>query len=110
MSDENNMKPPSCWIPMSDPVDLAALGKLCEEVNELGKIIARTIIQGINERDPETQYMNRHALEDELADVEALCRIVTARFGLNEGRMAVRTAVKIDHKAAWFKMLEEATK
>jgi hypothetical protein len=57
------------WHPISDPKELKVLGKLCEEVNELGSAISRCIIQGVNECHPMTQKCNRTWLEDEIADV-----------------------------------------
>lgn len=53
---------PSKWIPMTNLVDLAHLGKLLEECGELTGITARCIIQGIDEADPESGKKNHLAV------------------------------------------------
>ena len=58
-------------MPEPDLLTHQALGKLAEEVNELGSIIARCLIQGLNESEPETGKPNREKLAEEMADVEA---------------------------------------
>lgn len=98
-------KEPSNWIPISDPKTLAALGKLGEEVNELGEIIFRSIIQGLNERNPETGKLNLEALEEEIADVRGLSALVIRQFELNEGAIAERAERKRKVKQSWISML-----
>ena len=80
--DTDTMKPPSPWIPMSDPVDVKHLGKLCEELNECGAAASRGLIQGIDEPEPTTGKINRAWLAEEIADVLANVELVTERFNL----------------------------
>lgn len=103
-------KPLSNWQPITNKHDLAVLGKLAEEVNELGKAIARTIIQGgIYEVDPETKKTNKAALEDEIADVYAMAHILTESFNLDSMAIMRRKLRKIFYKKLWLKSLEEQT-
>lgn len=98
---------PSKWIPMTNLVDLAHLGKLGEECGELSSIVSRCIIQGIDECDPETGKPNRLALEEEIADVMAMAELAIFRFCLNALRLETRRERKIEMKRAWHKMIEE---
>jgi hypothetical protein len=106
MDDEQiSTKGPSDWQPITNKADLAVLGKLGEEVNELGSAIFRCIIQGLDEREPTTGKLNRDWLEDEVADVLALSNFVIGRFKLDEKRIAKRIALKRGYKAPWFDAL-----
>lgn len=104
MVDISKLKDPSPWHPMKDPVDLKHLGKLAEEVNELGSAIARCIIQGIDEVEPVTLKSNRQWLEDEIADVLAGIELATQRFNLNWMSIDTRKERKMAHLAAWHKL------
>lgn len=95
------------WIPMTDPELVAVLGKLGEESCELGKIIFRSLIQGIGECEPVTGALNRHELEKEIADVEALIGHAKTRLGLNTNFIAGRADKKFFTKAIWFDRLRE---
>lgn len=101
MIDVSKLLDPSPWHPMSDPVDLKHLGKLMEELGEAQSAVARCLIQGIDETDPETDQPNIEWLEDELADVLANINLVSARFELNEDRMNARAAKKMIHLKKW---------
>lgn len=83
------------WHPMKDPVDLKYIGKLGEEVNELGAAIFRCMIQGIDEAHPETGKVNRDWLEDEIADVLANIDLVRKRFNLDDQKIWERKARKM---------------
>lgn len=96
---------PAPWKPITNPVDLAILGKLQEELGELQSIVARIIIQGMNEVDPDTNIINRKQMEDEIADVYALCKIVTGVYFLNNLAMNIRTKEKMIHIRNWIVML-----
>jgi hypothetical protein len=84
---------PLDWEPMTNKCDLAVLGKLGEEVCEAGAKLFRAIIQGINEADLETGKINKNAIEDELADIEAMIRHAT---------LQARTKAKFNYKLPWF--------
>jgi NTP pyrophosphatase (non-canonical NTP hydrolase) len=98
-------KRPSKWIPITDLKTLAALGKLAEEVNELGAIIARSIIQGLNGANPETGNINVDDLEKEIADVRGLSALVIRQLGLDEAAIAERAEKKRQMKRDWIDML-----
>jgi hypothetical protein len=104
---------PNLWIPITDLIDLAHLGKLGEEVNELGAAIYRCIIQGVGESEPVTGKPNKEWLEDEIADVLAMIDLATVRFKLDTSRMVERSERKVKMKQEWHAMLlpvVEATK
>lgn len=92
------------WHPIDNKIDLKHLGKLGEEVNELGAAVSRCIIQGIDECEPVTGKSNREWLEDEIADVRANSELNIERFGLDEKRIAERAARKKEHLRAWHSM------
>lgn len=94
----------SPWHPMKDPVDVKTLGKLLEEVNELGTAVARCLIQGIFEAEPVTGKLNNDWLEDEIADVLAGIDLAVERFGLDMGKINRRTARKIEGLRRWHEM------
>lgn len=100
---------PSKWVPISNKVDLAHLGKLGEEASALSGIAHRCIIQGLRngEANPDTGKLNIEALEDEIANVMAQCQMNVARFDLNKERIAIRAARKVRMKQAWHVMLED---
>lgn len=94
----------SPWHPIENPVDLKHLGKLCEEANELGGIIARCIIQGVDESDPTTGKVNRVALQEEIADVIANCQLVSDRFKLDDEAISERIQKKMKLLKSWHDM------
>lgn len=96
---------PSDWQPITDKHTLAVLGKLGEEVNELGSAISRCIIQGLDEAEPVTHKINRVWLEQELADVMAMTTIAINRFGLDTTAIMDRRRRKIAYKEPWFDAL-----
>ena len=95
-------------MPMTNPLDLKHLGKLGEEVNELGSAISRCIIQGINEAEPITHKVNRRWLEDEIADVYANLVLVIDHFGLDTVHIRTRMTRKQEHLKGWHSMLDES--
>lgn len=105
--DTEDIKAPSLWIPMTDPVDLAHIGKLGEEAAELSKICHRISIQGIAGIDPSTHLFNRMILQDEIADVFANAGLCISRFKLDVDEISKRERLKKAMKREWHKMLEE---
>lgn len=59
------------WKPEPDVVIHQALGKACEEATELAGILARCLIQGLDQSEPATGKPNRQALFEEIADLDA---------------------------------------
>lgn len=98
-------KPLNPWQPETNPLRLAVLGKLAEELAECSAIVSRCIIQGIDESEPETKVLNREALEKELADVHATIADVMQHFNLRMGFMSTRIRLKREHLARWHKLL-----
>lgn len=98
---------PSEWVPPTNLVDLAHLGKHVEELGECVAILGRVICQGIAGTDPDTGELNLHALEKEVADVAAMAKLTCDRFGLNKDEMAKRAARKIEMKQKWHAMLPD---
>lgn len=95
------------WQPEQDRLRLALLGKLLEEVNELGAALARCIIQGIGESEPVTGKPNVDWLEDEIADVSGAGSLVIEHFGLREKRINARFDRKVQHLRAWHRLISE---
>lgn len=96
------------WFPEPDPVLHQALGKLLEEVNELGAIAARCLIQGYHEEEPVTHKLNRIALREEMADVEAAMAWLREIIGEPSG-LSPRHVRKLKGFHEWQKMIEERT-
>lgn len=95
------------WIPEKDPLRLAALGKLQEELGECTAAAGRCIIQGIEGKDEETGQPNWEWLENEIADVQAAIRRVIRRFQLNEPQISHRMVRKLEHFNSWDRLIEE---
>lgn len=95
------------WVPITKAIDLKHLGKLQEELGELQSAVARCIIQGINEKEPETGKVNRDWLEEEIADVLANIELNIQHFGLNNTFIGGRLEVKQRRLKVWHGMLEE---
>lgn len=89
------------WHPMTDPQDLKTLGKLGEELGECQAAAMRCLVQGIDEKEPKTGKVNRHWLEDEIADVAVNMTLVIERFGLDEARINKRAEAKEPLLRAW---------
>jgi len=96
------------WVPTSDPIELAILGKLQEELAELQGIVARIIIQGIDEVEPVTKVPNRVALQHEVADVYATLSVTVSQYRLNPNEITERVTAKIAHLYKWHELLREA--
>lgn len=99
----------SPWTPERDSLRLRVLGKLLEELNEAGAASARCIIQGIDEAEPTTQKINRHWLEDEIADVLACAELAIRHLGLHRAIVEQRTKDKLDYLGVWCDMAKEAS-
>lgn len=97
----------SAWQPEQGKLELALLGKYAEEVNELGTVIARCIIQGIREVEPVTGKPNHVWLEEEIADVGAAGGLVVDNFNLQQSRIAARFDRKISHLKEWHRLIRE---
>lgn len=106
--DTEDIKQPSLWIPMTEPINMAHIGKLGEEASELARICCRIMIQGIDGIDPDTDNVNRYALADEIADVYAMAGLCIGRFKLDIDEISTRERRKKTMKRTWFDMLAHA--
>lgn len=93
--------PPSTWIPEQNLGTLALLGKSGEECCELGAKLCRAIIQGVFENDPETFEPNILAIQDEIADVRGVLKMLSERLELDNDYISNRAALKIKYKQQW---------
>jgi NTP pyrophosphatase (non-canonical NTP hydrolase) len=100
----------SAWRPMTDPGDIACLGKLLEELGELTAAVSRCLIQGIGECEPVTGKPNVEWLKEELTDVYAMIVLTRKRFDLYDRYSHVRFFSKINHKQTWLKQLDKETR
>jgi len=91
----------SKWVPISDPMLQRRMGKTGEECSELGAVVNRIQIQGIDEVDPGSGKTNRQRLEEEIADVYAQLDENIARLGLREEFIEQRRAVKRGYMQEW---------
>ena len=105
LADIPHYGPAEPWIPMTDPVEIAVVGKLGEEANELGKICSRSLIQGIDGVDPSSGKINRVALANEIADVFANAQMAMRRFNLDSDYIMMRCNAKMDHLKGWHEQL-----
>lgn len=101
MADADKLCDANPWHPMTNSVDLKHLGKLAEELGEAQAAVARCLIQGIEEKEPVTEKINREWLEDELADVAANIALVSDHFKLDRVRMTARAERKKIHLRQW---------
>lgn len=95
------------WTPTTNLMMLRRMGKLIEELNELGVAAARCIIQGIDEVDPGSGLVNRVRLMKELADVMAQCMVTIDKLDLDSEAIDCRVADKLEQMAEWEAMFEE---
>lgn len=109
---EHTLKPPvvSPWQPERNPLTLAVLGKLSEELGEASAIVARCMIQGIDEAEPVTGEANRERLECELADVMAGIAVAMEQLQLDRPHILLRAEAKVAHLKSWHQLLLEATR
>lgn len=91
----------SPWHPITDPLQLKALGKLCEELAEALSAASRCIIQGIDEKEPTTGKPNRLWLQEEIADVKANIKVVEFIIGFDDVAMEQRVVRKYGNLLRW---------
>lgn len=70
MDTADKLRDANPWRAEPDPVKLAVLGKLAEELGELQAAVARCIIQGADGVHPVTTKPNLDWLAEEMIDVE----------------------------------------
>jgi phage terminase Nu1 subunit (DNA packaging protein) len=92
------------WKPEPDVLIHQALGKACEEASELANILARCLIQGLNESEPVSGKRNRQALFEEIADLDAAVQWL--RELVNDEYDGDRADRKLNGFRRWQCMLE----
>ena len=83
----------------------AAIGKLGEEAAELASRCCRCMIQGVDEFDPGDKRTNLAHLEDEMADVYAMLKLVERFVSADTEAIAIRRDRKYVYKLPWLKAL-----
>ncbi len=96
------------WTPTTDLMTLRRAGKFVEEGGESLAVVARLIIQGIDEIDPGSGKTNRQRLMDELSDLSAQIECSVIAFDLDRSYMERRTAEKMRLMAEWEAMFPPA--
>lgn len=104
MSDKPKMNK---WIPTTDLKVLRRVGKAQEELNELGCVLARVIIQGIDEIDPGSGKVNRQRLQDEIADVYTQLQLMESQFELDSYAITDRCVEKRRQMDEWEALFDE---
>lgn len=107
MENKDNWDDAKPWHPITNQLDLKHLGKLGEEACELGAALFRTIIQGIDELDPDTGKSNRSQVSDEIADVKANMELVIGHLRLATSEIEARSQRKIAHLKGWHAEADE---
>lgn len=94
------------WVPTTDLMMLRRMGKLVEELGELGNVAGRVIIQGIDEIDPGSGDKNRLRLEKEIADVYAQLDVTVSLLRLRTTYVDARRFEKIKQMQEWESLFE----
>lgn len=90
---------------MTDPLDIAIIGKFAEELGECSAIVARCMIAGMEEINPANGLTNIECLKREMADVIAGLAIVGAHFKIKEPELTQRAERKVAFLNRWHKSL-----
>lgn len=96
------------WMPITDIRLCAILNKGGEELNELGKVLCRTLMQGLDGTDPKTNQINLLALKEEMADVRGLIAAICEELGFDlddQDDMAARSGQKYANVFAWLDLI-----
>lgn len=93
------------WKPEPDVLIHQALGKACEEANELAGILARCLIQGLDQSEPVSGKPNRQALFEEIADLDAAVQWLRELAG--DDYDEERADRKLNGFRRWQRMLED---
>lgn len=95
------------WEVTTDGPSLRRLGKTQEELAELQKVVARIIIQGIDESDPHSGESNRLSLQKEIADVYAQTSLLVAYYQLDEEELLKRVEMKMARMREWDEFFDD---
>lgn len=95
------------WQPEQNKVNLAVLGKACEELTECATAVSRCIIQGIDESEPVTGKLNKDWLTEEIADAYATLDLMCDHFNLDKIYIHSRFNHKISHLQSWHRLIKD---
>ena len=97
----------SAWHVETDAYRIRRLGKSLEELGELVSVLARCIIQGVDEVDPSSGEVNQLRMQKESSDVVAQLSLLVQAFNLDTQAIDNRIEDKIDSMQKWEQLLEE---
>lgn len=97
----------TAWHVETDKFRIRRLGKALEELGELTSVLARCIIQGVDEVDPSSGEVNRLRMQKEGADVYTQLSHLVDAFDLDQSDMLDRIGYKTDSMATWEKLIKE---
>lgn len=97
----------TAWHVETDAFILRRLGKALEELGELTSVLARCIIQGVNEVDPSSKKVNLQRMQEETTDVMTQINCLTTAFALDKDKMKERFQDKLQSMEKWEELLEE---
>lgn len=97
----------SAWHVETDKLRLRKLGKALEELSELSNVLARCIIQGVDEIDPSSGKVNRKRMQDEVADVFTQLAGLIDTFELDHAELIARSKYKKDSMDTWERLIAE---
>ena len=100
-------RPPSAWQPETCRVRNAIYGKSQEELHELGIVLSRCAIQGVEEINPTTGKTNLEEMQNEVSDVLAYCERLIAHFNLDRDAVDSRKMLKYEYHGRWLEMLSK---
>ncbi|MEZ0261071.1 MAG: hypothetical protein ACAH80_08675 [Alphaproteobacteria bacterium] len=97
----------SPWMPEKNPITIATVGKLGEEAAELAQRCFRTLIQGLDEIDPDSGRTNRGELEREIADVLACIHVAYTNAMVDLDNNIERHDAKVTGFHRWHQMIRD---
>jgi NTP pyrophosphatase (non-canonical NTP hydrolase) len=97
----------TAWHVETDAYRIRRLGKSLEELGELVSVLARCLIQGVDEIDPSSGEVNRMRMQKETADVLTQVGGLTETFNLDMGAILERVQDKKASMDKWEELLVE---
>lgn len=94
------------WQVTTDEAALRRLGKTAEELSELQAVLARIIIQGVDEIDPSSGKTNRTRMEEETADAFAQLSLLVEFYKMDSERLYARIEKKALQMREWETLVE----
>lgn len=95
----------TAWHVETDAYRIRRLGKSLEELGELVSVLARCLIQGVDEIDPSSGEVNRMRMQKETADVLTQVGGLTETFNLDVKEIMERVQDKKASMDKWEELL-----